>query len=278
MIKERMAPVPDWACLEDGNFLILHSTKIGPDYIKEIAARLQTLLKVLEADFPFEGAPETLFVVRICKDREQYRQYGGPGRAAGYWSPNEKEMVSYFDTMARQWILCHTPSLLVHAYFAEALSPLTPHEWFSLGLSTYYAGCDLSQSGNLVPRKSPDFHPASRKAKEEGTFASLEEFLRYGRARFLGERVFENTAQAWSFVWFLKMQKDPEWSRILSAYYGALRSGAREFRAQAESGGDTGAIPLEEENRIRESALDSVFGGFDGEKWRRLEKAWLSFP
>src|SRR5689334_19503613 len=180
MIKERMESFPDWAFLEDGNFLILHSTKIRPNYIKEIAARLHVLLKVLEADFPFEGAQETLFVVRICKDQGQYRQYGGSGGTAGYWSPNEKEMVSYFDWMAREWSLRHTPSLLVHAYFAEALSPLTTHEWFSLGLSTYYAGCDLSQSGNLVPRKSPDFHPASRKAKEEGTFASLEEFLRYG--------------------------------------------------------------------------------------------------
>jgi len=32
-------------------------------------------------------------VVRVCKDQNEYSNYGGPGGSAGYWSPGDKELV-----------------------------------------------------------------------------------------------------------------------------------------------------------------------------------------
>jgi hypothetical protein len=273
-----MAPVPDWACLEAGNFLILHSTKVKPESIREIAGRLQVLLKVLAADYPMDGLEGTLFVVRICKDESQYGQYGGPGNTTGYWDSINREVVSYVDEADRKGSLRRIPGILVHAYFAEALGFVAPHEWFSLGLSSFYSACEVDRAGNLVPKKHLDFERTAGKAKEGGTFVPLEQFLRYGYSQFMGPKIVDNYAQAWSFAWFLKMQKDPEWKGILSSYYGALSSGARHRPARVMSQGGLMFLSSEAvEEGIRKSAWEAVFGAFDGEKWKRLERAWLDF-
>jgi hypothetical protein len=276
-IKERMAPVPDWACLDEGNFLILHSTRVQPERIREVVGRLQALLKVLAGEYPTERVKDALFVLRICKDQTQYSQYGGPGNSTGYWNPMEEEMVSFIDESAAKRSIRSTASLLVHAYFSQALDSAAPHDWFTVGLSSFYSGCVLNRSGTLVPRRNADFASDITKAEEGGTTAPLDQFLRYGHAQFTGQQILQNYAQAWSFHWFLKMQESPEWAGLLPSYYAALRSGLRETPARGDGTAYTGHLSPEDGERIRESAWKVVFGGFDESKWRRLERAWLDF-
>lgn len=277
MLKERMRQVPDWTCLEAGNFLILHSTKIDPERIGELVRSLAAVLKVLGEEFPMDGVEETLFVVRLCKDRTQYEMYGGPGGSSGYWSPGDGEMVSYVDGLEPRRSCQRIPGLLVFAYFYRALDSVCPQDWFTNGLSTYYSGCVFNASGILVPRKNTDFSPLMGKAIEEGTLVPLEQFLRYDHARFQGPGIQRNVAQAGSFVWFLKQQRAPEWKGILSSYYEALRSGLQDRRPRRERQEDPVALSQDQEYRIRDFAWKSVFGGFDKDKWRRLERAWLDF-
>jgi hypothetical protein len=275
MLKERMAQVPDWACVEDGNFLVFHSTKIPPEHVRSVIAHFRALLKSLAREYPCEGLDDALFVIRLCKDWSQYQQYGGPSDSTGYWSPGEREMVTYVNSGASTWRPHRSAGLLVHAYFAEALAGMAPHDWFAVGLATFYERFTMGRHGNLLVEKNRDHEGAFRKAREDGTLAPVERFLRFEHHEFMGERFGRNAAQAWSFTWFLKTQRAPEWSGLLASYYAALRSGVRETLARE---GGTGPVSDGEADRIRKSAVDTVFGGFDQAKWRDLEKAWLEFP
>ena len=99
-----------WAHLQTKNYLIVYDKNVKPDRIKLIAVQIEAIRKdVYEKLFPSDRPVTAISVVRVCKDKGQYTQYGGPPSSAGYWNWVDQELVFYEDVSAKK------DSLRVHS-------------------------------------------------------------------------------------------------------------------------------------------------------------------
>ena len=84
--------------------------------------------------------------MRVCGDRKEYHEYGGPGGSAGYWNSGSEELV-FYDASRSKKIDDDTVSVLYHEAFHQyiyySVGNVAPHSWFNEGHGDYYAGADL---------------------------------------------------------------------------------------------------------------------------------------
>ena len=79
-------------------YIIIYNTKQNRnhDLAKEIARRIEAIrAQIYEVQFPPAQPIEAVSIVRVCGDRKEYHQYGGPGGSAGYWNSGSEELVFY---------------------------------------------------------------------------------------------------------------------------------------------------------------------------------------
>src|SRR5262249_39730194 len=85
-------------------------------------------------------------VVRVCKNKEQYVQYGGDQKTGGYFSALEEELVIFDDKQDQgrdyTWgVLNHEGfHQYIHAFFGN----LSPHSWYNEGTGDYYFGFEFN--------------------------------------------------------------------------------------------------------------------------------------
>src|SRR5262245_34309977 len=63
----------------------------------QIKKRIEAIRGRLELDSPPEKPITAVSVPRVCKDKDEYLQYGGSGGTAGYWSDRDEELVIFVD-------------------------------------------------------------------------------------------------------------------------------------------------------------------------------------
>ncbi len=303
-LEKEIAKSPDWALHETPNYFIVSSYS-DKQFIEELKQRLEGIRAIYEHDYPPSKArkikvepaiekkegdepadpapdeperttsvidPMTMSrtsVVRLCKDEDQYHQYGGPSGTGGYWNWVEEELVIYDDKEERgrdfTWgVLSHEA---FHQYIFYFYGNLSPHSWYNEGTGDYYYGFEY---------KHGKFKEGPAKLRVEsvqeliGTerYVPLKDFVRWTKEQYYGGNKgngqggtvlqgYECYAQGWSLIWFLRTGAgkangwQKSWGTILDTYLDALA--------------ETGDL---------DKAVDKAFEGVD---WDALQKSWLDY-
>ena len=131
------------------NYVVVYNTKgrRNDALAKEIARRIELIrAQIYEKQFPPANKIDAVSVVRVCGDKAEYHQYGGPGGSAGYWSPGTEELV-FYDASPSKKIDDNTLSVLYHEAFHQYIhysaGSFAPHSWFNEGHGDYYGGAEL---------------------------------------------------------------------------------------------------------------------------------------
>lgn len=207
-------------------------------------------------------------VVRVVQNAEQYHSYGGPPQSAGYFSPDQGELVIYDDKAVggrnNSWATMNHEAF--HQYIFCFFGSLSPHRWYDEGTGDFYAGYQLKNSRfELKPfdwRVSTIKEALRARTSGKQTYVPLKELVRFTHDEYYGKNKYnlgggENYAQGWSFIWFLRTGPkncrawNKAWTPILDQYLKVL----------AESGD-------------LDQAVDQAFAGVD---WDELEKAWIDY-
>ncbi len=252
--------VQGWDVLvsKNRNYVIVYNTANGKNKLlaKVIADRIEAIREqVYERIFPPAAKIESVSIVRICKDQEEYFKYGGPGGSAGYWSDDTEELVFYDaspaklpddDTVA---VLYHEA---FHQYIYYSVGEVAPHSWFNEGTGDYFAGARYSGGKFTIKPfnwRVETIHKAIRtgpvpveiKKDEDGDvklhfdwtvegYIPLEAFVQMSQREYYGPLIGNCYAQGWSFNYFLReaVPKNPKWNekwgKILSTYFDTLKA------------------------------------------------------
>ncbi|MBK7645493.1 MAG: hypothetical protein IPJ19_21080 [Planctomycetes bacterium] len=205
-------------------------------------------------------------IVRVCKDRQEYASYGGPGGSAGYWSSMAKELVLYDDKAdggrGDTWAVLNHEGF--HQYIYYLYGNLAPHSWYNEGTGDFYSGFQRQRNGQFKLEKFAWRKDLIAEAIQQGHTVPLKEFTKFTQPEYYssnekyGSNIGIHYAQGWSFIYFLRTGKqnhakgwNDDWDKILSVYFNEL--GATENLDQA------------------------VNKAFDGVDWDALENAWKDY-
>jgi len=243
--------VPGWWYMESENYFIVTNTSgKRKTRINDLKRRLEAMRELYERDFPPVKPITAVSIVRVCKDMQSYRHYGGPPGSGGYWNSAAQELVIFHrgeKNFARS-VLNHEA---FHQYIHYACGEINPHIWYNEGHADYYGGAEVI-GNRAVIRVNKMRVDTIRGALRTGTYVPLKKFLRYTQAQY-----YRNAqlcyAQGWSLVYFLTrgVDKAHPWHRILAVYFKTLL--------------DTGKP---------KQALDTAFKGVD---LPALDAAWKKF-
>jgi hypothetical protein len=293
--KARAELARGWKALDTENYLIVHHSK-NEGLVKRIARDIEAMRTLYMQLFPPTAPVERLAIVRICRTKDEYHQYGGPPSTGGYWHPGNEELVFYdysytmktLDDDERKRMgkvkLTDDDSLLVlyheafHQYIHYAVGEFSPHDWFNEGFGDYFSGAQVGDSSGKVLRIDPSpwrIHLAKDMCEFGAGFIPLQEILEAERAVFYHpSRVRFFYAGAWSFLFFLNTSKEvaahPAWSKLLANYFGAMKD------AYAAELAKVGEQPTLQQKTVagflaRKAAMKSALAGIDVPE---LEKAW----
>lgn len=243
--------VPGWWYVESENYFIVTNTSgKRKARIHDLKRRLEAMRVLYERDFPPVKPITAVSIVRVCKDMQSYRHYGGPPGSGGYWYSAAQELVIFHrgeKNFARS-VLNHEA---FHQYIHYACGEINPHIWYNEGHADYYGGAEVL-GNRAVIRVNKMRVDTIRGALRAGTYVPLPRFLRYTQAQY-----YRNAqlcyAQGWSLVYFLTrgVDKAHPWQKILPVY----------FKVLIETGKP-------------KQALDTAFKGVD---LTALDAAWKKF-
>jgi hypothetical protein len=293
--KARAALAQGWKARDTENFLIVHHSK-NEGLIKRIARDIEAMRALYMELFPPTRPVDAVAIVRICRTKDEYHQYGGPPSSGGYWHAGNEELVFFdysytmktLDDDERKRMgkakLTDDDSLLVlyheafHQYIHYAVGEFSPHDWFNEGFGDYFSGAQVGDTTGRVLRIDPSpwrIHTAKDMCEHGANFIPLKDILQAERAVFYHpSRVRFFYAGAWSFLYFLNQAKEvaahPRWSKLLTDYFDAMKSC---YAAELAKVGDQ--PNLEDKMRsgmlARKAAMTKALDGID---IAELEAAW----
>ncbi len=292
--KARAELAKGWKAVDTENDLIVHHSK-NDGLIRRIARDIEAMRAFYGEVFPPSAPVDPVAVVRVCRTRVEYHQYGGPPNTGGYWHPGNEELVVYdysytmtqLDDDERKAMgdrkLTSDDSLLVlyhealHQYMHYAVGEFSPHDWFNEGYGDYFSGAVVESTGRVV-RIDPSpwrIHLAKDMCEFGEGFIPLKDILEAERAVFYNPaRIRFFYAGAWSFVFFLKHSKEvaahPRWSKLLQDYFDAVKGCYQDEIAKAGAEPDLGKKQVAG-FQARKAALAKAIEGID---LAALEQAW----
>ncbi|HVG94459.1 MAG TPA: hypothetical protein VND21_08435 [Planctomycetota bacterium] len=241
------------------NYIVIYNTLKGrrnDQLAKVIAERIEQIRsQVYEVQFPSVKPIEAVSIVRVCGDRTEYHEYGGPGGSAGYWSSGTEELV-FYDASPKKDIDDDTLAVLYHEAFHQyiyySVGEVAPHSWFNEGHGDYYAGAKY-EGGKFkikpfrwrtgVLQGALAAGPCTFEWKEENGrkyrewdrsnrgYSPLSELVNMSQGEYYS---YPNVsyAQGWGLVYFLR-EKVPQnkkwkekWGHILETYFRVLKEEA----------------------------------------------------
>jgi len=222
--REQVARTPGWWFLETPRYIFVTDVpeKKKP-FVKDLGRRLEAMRDQYEKDFPPTKAIHAVSIVRVCKDRKSYADYGGPGGSAGYWYAPGEELVFFKegDTDKPLKVLNHEA---FHQYIYYACGRLSPHSWYNEGYGDYYAGARLS--GRRVTSIKPFSwrRDTIRDAIRRGTHIPIKDIIRYSKKQYYANPKV-CYAEGWSIVYFLNkgLPRNHPWQKILPTYFRVLQ-------------------------------------------------------
>ncbi|MBN2491377.1 MAG: hypothetical protein JXQ29_11070 [Planctomycetes bacterium] len=214
--------VAGWWYVESENYFIVTNTPVKKKArITELHAQLEAIRALYQRDFPPPKPIDAVSIVRVCKDHESYRQYGGPAGSGGYWNAGAKELVLFHrgEKAFARGVLFHEA---FHQYIYYACGEINPHIWYNEGHADYYGGAEVIGSRALI-RPNRARVDTIRGALRAGTYVPLPEFLRYSQRQYYANAGL-CYAQGWSLAYFLNqgIEAGHPWSRIVPTYYKTL--------------------------------------------------------
>ncbi len=251
-----VAKVPGWSLEETKNYFIkIHNS--DRDFIAMVKEHVEIIRERLEADFPPLKPITVKSVLRVCRDREEYTNYGGPGGSAGYWNYVTEELVIYdakeyqrsdsFRTMYHE---------AFHQYIFYRCGEISPHSWYNEGTGDYYAGANYKY-GKLEIKPFLWRTDTIREAIQQKKHVPLEKIIRYSKQDYYANPQI-CYSQGWSIVYFLREGKKQrakgwkkEWEGILETYLQVIT-----------------------ETKDPGKAVNAAFEGID---LKELESSWMEF-
>ncbi|HYC77139.1 MAG TPA: hypothetical protein VEI02_05875 [Planctomycetota bacterium] len=242
---------PGWWFRETEHYVVLTSLpESKSDLIDDVASRLKKLRRTYEADFPPEGPIEAVSIVRVCKSREEYLNYGAPPSSAGYWNAAAQELVMYVEGQ-KDTVFAVLSHEAFHQYIYYCFGELSPHSWYNEGYGDYYAGSTFEGSRAIIKpfawRKD-----VIKNAIRQKRHVPVKKLVRYSQAEYYSDAQL-CYAQGWSLVYFLNkgLPKKHPYANILPTYFKRLR-----------------------ETKDVDAAVNAAFAGVDMDKF---EADWAAF-
>lgn len=140
-----------WTFVETAHYFLVSAVS-EPEFVDELRSRCESIRKRIAEDFPLaEAGPAAVLtapvVIRVCKDREQFSNYGGSPESGGYWDSLTRECVIY-DAKADggrgdTWAMLNGMVLLAHL---DEICDAKPAPWFVYGHCDYYSGFQLERA------------------------------------------------------------------------------------------------------------------------------------
>jgi hypothetical protein len=240
-----------WWFKESEHYVVLTSLpQTKEEFVGEIISRLKKLRRVFEKDFPPSGAIDAVSIVRVCKNREEYLNYGAPPGSAGYWNSMQKELVLYVDG-AKDFALAVLSHEAFHQYIFYCFGELSPHSWYNEGFGDYYAGATFDGPNAVIKpfRWRVDGIKTAISAKKH---VPVKDIIRYSQGQY-----YSNAdlcySEGWSLVYFLRkgVPKGHSYEKILKTYFDVLQ-----------------------QSREASKAVEAAFAGVDMD---RFESDWAAF-
>jgi len=283
-IERRQRLARGWEAIDTENYLILHHTR-DDRLLRMLERNLEAMRRFYEEFFPPAEPVKAVSVVRVCQDRQEYIDYGGAPRSAGYWNFVAEELVLYDNVAGRDGSRFGNRDTVIvlyheafHQYIHYSTVELPPHSWFNEGYADYFSGAVVyANTGNIKEVKANPWRVGIiRKAVEEGRHVPLSELIEMTKAQYYA-RASLCYAQGWSLVYFLETsrgaRRHSEWDRILPTYFATLKTEWAKERL-ALSPQSTLEVKNKAGQRARDRALEAAFEGVDlGE----LEEEWKEF-
>lgn len=292
ILKQKLAP--GWKAARTENYIFIYHEEVEPKLVRQIESQIEALrAQVYEVLFPPDKPITAFSIVRVCKDPEQYHQYGGPGGSAGYWNFVAEELV-FYESQPKEDSLRVLYHEAFHQFIFYSVGDFAPHSWFNEGNGDYFAGHDY-RAGKFVRGPFGWRITTAKEWKENPKRPPLKEWLKWTQAQYYGRNEPKipggaNYALGWSFVYFLRTTKKPEYQGILDRYFQSLkgsmtreRAAEEAFRRELEDWEKKKEaqpdLPKPERNdayrtaKPLDLALDEAFRGID---LAQLEKDWLA--
>ena len=270
-----------WKAADTENFIVVYHTD-NEKLINKITRDLEAIRPMYVDLFPPVKPLETVAIVRVCKNQDEYTTYGGPPRTGGYWHPGNEELVFYdyaqteLDTEKKKGRrLTDRDSFAVlyheafHQYIHYAVGQVAPHDWFNEGHGDYFSGAIIPQYGTRVTAIGPfrwritrakwalDPESAPRGPQPPGPWIPIDKLVKAPRAEYYGPQQSAHYVCGWALVYFLResaeAKKHPKWSKIIPTYFETLKSETKTL-ALAPGDGDDSA---------RNVAFRMAFDGVD---------------
>ena len=297
--KARGELAKGWRAVDTENYLIVHHSK-NEGLISQVAREIEAMRALYSELFPPTGPMDSLSVVRICRTRDEYHQYGGPPNTGGYWHQGNEELVFYdyshtqrnLDRDERKAqgdrVMTDDDSLLVlyheafHQYIHYAVGEVAPHDWFNEGYGDYFSGAVVASNTSRVMRVDPSswrIHLAKDMCEYGVGFVPLDEILKAERAVFYNPaRIRFFYAGAWSFVFFLKQSKEvalhPQWSKMLETYFTGVKQAFKDEIGKIEGTPDLTQKQIAGFN-ARKTALKATLEGLDVPALEKVWRKWV---
>ena len=264
------------------HYVVVYNSKGGKNIALAnlIAGRIETIrAQLYEPQFPPAKPVESVSVVRVCGDAEEYRLYGGPRGSAGYWNYDAEELV-FYDASPDRAVDDDTLGVLYHEAFHQyihyAVGRISPHSWFDEGHGDFYAGAKFADGKFTIHpfswrvrtvKDAVAFGVRSGNPAEEATFdrdgtprrgyTPLAKLVRLTKRDYYSYPSV-SYAQGWSLVYFLRhvVPQSPScpapWREILSTYFRVLQeenvklAGPKGATTPSEKGDSEPATPPED--------------------------------
>lgn len=283
-IERRQGLARGWDAIDTENYLILHNSR-DKKMLKYLEHTLEAMRAFYEELFPPAAPVEAVSVVRVCRDRQGYYDYGGRRGTAGYWNFVQEELVLYDNVAGRQgsrrgnrdtYIVLYHEAF--HQYIHYSTIELPPHTWFNEGYADFFSGALVySNTGRVKEVQANPWREGTiKKLVETNRHEPLAKLIKMTKAEYYRKGP-QNYAQGWSFVYFLEKSRaasrNPAWKKILPTYFVTLKGAWEQERLELSP-----EASLEDKNkagqRARDVALEAAFVDVDVDE---LEEEWKKF-
>ena len=273
-----------WRSSDTDNYLILYHTR-DSKLISRIEHDIEAMRLLYEEIFPPVKPINAVSVVRVCRNRKEYLDYGGRPTSAGYWNFVEEELVLFDNVAGKEgskrgnqdsYIVLYHEAF--HQYIHYSTGELHPHTWYNEGFGDYFSGAKIYSNSDTVKEvgSNPWRKDIIRKAVREKKHVPLSRLIVAPKAEYY----FRSSlyySEGWALIYFLNkspvVRRRPEWNKILPVYFDTLKETYQQKLLQLSK------EPTIKEKEVaaeeaRKAALDAAFEDVDIDE---LEEEWIKF-
>ncbi|MDA1143008.1 MAG: hypothetical protein O3B01_30990 [Planctomycetota bacterium] len=175
-----------------------------------------------------EADDKKKLTVRYLKNRDAFVEYGkehckafSEGWAAYYWSTDGTAEIVLYPTGSNFGSAYHEA---FHQFMDRTIPNVGPMpRWFDEGLATYYGTSNFNQGKFSVPEKlDVNWAALAQKAIKDGSFISLESFLRITLADWNGENQELHYGEGYTLVHFFLNYPDKRVAKVFRVFIEEL--------------------------------------------------------